>query len=239
MFDIELAGLLISIDSKYESVRSYCRDYIVERGGRQADFSVRVSIEEIEGEMSSSTHPLSPAYAEKICVYRKICERLPEYGAFMLHSAVVELDGIAYAFTAPSGTGKTTHALMWTRTFGSRARIINGDKPIISLNGKDFNVWGTPWSGKEGFNINISAPLGGICFLQRGEENSIRAAGSTEKISRILPAVLIPREVGMLERIMPLIDRTTKEIPMWVLSCTVSKQAAAIAYEAMSSHVRK
>ena len=37
----------------------------------------------------------------------------------------------AYLFCGSSGTGKTTHMLLWQKMLGDRFKFINGDKPII------------------------------------------------------------------------------------------------------------
>ncbi len=56
----------------------------------------------------------------------------------MLHASLISFDGKGYAFSAPSGYGKSTHARLWRGYFGSRVLILNGDKPIIKYDGKDF-----------------------------------------------------------------------------------------------------
>ena len=163
MFTIEIAGLTIGIEHKYSWVKKQCKDYIVQS---QPNFTVSVSQDDIEKESIASSGAFSPAYCESVCIYRAICMKLPEYDAFLLHSAVVEVDGNAYAFVAPSGTGKSTHVALWCDYFGNRARVINGDKPIVRLsNDGRVYVYGTPWCGKEGYNINTYAPLKAICFI--------------------------------------------------------------------------
>ena len=98
---------------------------------------------------------------------------MPDFDAFLLHAAVIEVDGLAYAFAAPSGTGKTTHIALWKKFFGDRANIINGDKPIIRFENGTPYIYGTPWCGKEGYNINTKAPLAALCFIERSPENTI------------------------------------------------------------------
>ena len=70
--------------------------------------------------------------------------KMPLYGAFLMHAAVVEVDGIAYVFTAPSGTGKSTHVQLWLDHFGPRARVLNGDKPLFRFEGNTLYACGTP-----------------------------------------------------------------------------------------------
>ena len=65
------------------------------------------------------------------CIHYKIYPKLPHYGRFWLHAAVVELEGAGYAFSAPSGYGKTTHAMLWMKQFAGKAHIVNGDRLML------------------------------------------------------------------------------------------------------------
>ena len=87
---------------------------------------------------------------------------------------LLELDGKAYVFTAKSGVGKTTHTKLWVEYFEGIASYINGDKPIIRC--KDF-VWyayGTPWMGKEKFEVKVLRRFRQFALLNGGEENKIQ-----------------------------------------------------------------
>ena len=66
----------------------------------------------------------------------------------LMHGAALAWQGQAYLFTAPSGTGKSTHAMLWRRYLGSGAEVINGDKPLLHLppDGPAV-VYGSPWAG--------------------------------------------------------------------------------------------
>ena len=80
------------------------------------------------------------------------------------------MDGEAYIFTAVSGTGKSTHAMLWREVFGERVRMINDDKPLIRITpeGKAV-VYGTPWDGKHHLSKNSAFPLKAICWLTRAK----------------------------------------------------------------------
>ena len=62
---------------------------------------------------------------------RKLAEWLPLHDAFVLHSATFDVDGVGVVFAAHSGTGKTTHMLLWQKLLGDKMTIVNGDKPIV------------------------------------------------------------------------------------------------------------
>ena len=92
-----------------------------------------------------------------------------------MHGAAIAFDGAAYLFTAPSGTGKTTHVRLWRQYLGSRVTVVNGDKPFLSLEPDGtVRVWGSPWAGKERWQSPISVPLCGVCLLERGTDRICR-----------------------------------------------------------------
>ena len=72
-----------------------------------------------------------------------------KYGGIMIHSSAVEVDGKAYLFSAPCGTGKSTHTKQWQKYFGAdQAIIINDDKPVLRRLEDGWYAYGTPLVGK-------------------------------------------------------------------------------------------
>ena len=234
MFSIKISDLVIGIDNKYEYVKKLCRGYIVEDS--EPCMTVAVSPEDIKAEMDISEFAVNPAYAEGVCMYRKICEHLPErFGAFLMHCAVIEYEGEGYAFAAQSGTGKSTHIALWQKRFGEGVRIINGDKPIMRFSGDRLYAYGTPWCGKEGFSSNASVPLKAICFVERAKENSIKKISASDALTRIFHQILTPDTAEGIDALFPLIDRMLCEIPCYVLGCNISEEAAEVAYNGMNN----
>ena len=237
MFFIKIAELCVGIDNKYPYLEWLCRDYLTEESN--PDLTVSVTEEQIktEQEDSLSTGVVASApYAESICMYREICNRIHEYDAFLFHASVIECDGRSYAFAAVSGTGKSTHTALWLKHFGDRARIINGDKPIMRFVDGEIRAYGTPGCGKEGYNINDSSPLAAICFLERGKENTIRKLESDESVLRLFPQVLLPSDESAIDLLFPLIEKMIDTIPCYCLACTISDEAVTVAYNAMSNN---
>lgn len=229
MFLIQLAGCRIRMENRYPYVECLCRDYLAD--GENFDFSVFATEEEIKAEQSLEDFPAD--YCESICLYRHICEKLSAYGVFLMHSSVMEVDGLAYAFTAPSGTGKSTHSALWLKNI-PHARVLNGDKPLYRLNEDNtFTVYGTPWNGKENWGTNISAPLAGICFLQRGEKNSIRPATEEDVIPRLMHQLYLRGPKESAEKQLVLIDSLVRYAKFWILTCNISDEAAKLSYETM------
>ncbi|MCC8151510.1 MAG: hypothetical protein LIO96_08675, partial [Lachnospiraceae bacterium] len=140
-----------------------------------------------------------------------------------------------YVFTAPGGTGKSTHAAYWMREFGDRAVMLNGDKPIIRLIHDTFYVCGTPWRGKERLGNADMVPLKALCLLERGVKNEVAPAETDTVLDKIFRQVLLPEDPEQVVRQLDLMDRLICEVPIYQLKCNMSREAAAVAWEGMNS----
>ena len=230
MLYIRLAEKCIRIDNRYDYVQRLCRDFICEPTDTP-DLSVRVSDAQIAEEMKNGS--FSEGYCESLCIYRTICEEISAHGIFLLHSSVVVADGYAYAFTAKSGVGKSTHTALWLKNVPN-ARVLNGDKPLYRLEEDgSLTVFGTPWNGKERWGENASAPLAAICFIERGETNSIRRATEVEIIPRLMHQLYLRGARETVDRQLVLMDALVRAVPYYVLSCNISDDAALLAWRTM------
>ena len=159
--------------------------------------------------------------------------KLMLYGGMMLHSSAVELDGRAYLFSGPSGMGKSTHARLWEDLFPN-ARIFNDDKPALRQKDGVWYAYGTPWCGKNGININISAPIAGICFLKRGETNEIRRLSKIEAASAVFSQTLnCFASSNGLDVLVKIIDRLIDSLPIYELRCKAEPDAALLSHKIM------
>ena len=151
-------------------------------------------------------------------------------GSF-LHSSAVVLDGKAYLFSAPSGTGKSTHTEKWCRLFG--ARYLNDDKPALRLVDGVWMAYGTPWSGKYDLSSNEGVPVGGVAVLRRGEENTITRMQPAEALPWIMSQTSYRLRREHMEKQLVLMDRFLREVPIWQLSCRNDDEAAFVSRNAM------
>ena len=229
MFIIQLAGIRIRIENRYPFIERQCRGFVVE--GEDYAFSVSVTNDEIHEEQKHGE--FSDGYCESICMYRHICEILPSYNVFLMHSSVVEVDGYAYAFTAKSGVGKSTHTALWLKNVPN-ARVLNGDKPLYRLEEDgSLTAFGTPWNGKENWGENISAPLAAICFIERGVENSICRADEDDVVNRLMHQLYLRGSRQSVTQQLILMDALVRAVPYYVLHCNISDEAALLAWNMM------
>ena len=156
---------------------------------------------------------------------------LLQHGGFQFHASAVALEGKGYLFTAPCGTGKSTHAEKWCRLFG--AQCINDDKPALRRLEDGWSVWGTPWSGKHDLSNPIHVPLAGIACLRRSAENRIRRLSAQEALPYVLSQCVRQLSARQLDMQLQLVDRLLQEVPLWLLECNREDEAATVCLQAM------
>lgn len=234
MFTIEIAGIIINIQNKHKYVESICRDFITDR--QNFDFSVSVSSEEFSKEREATPPSFSDGFIESVCIYRNISKQLPKYNALVLHAAALEYEGRAYCFLAPSGTGKTTHVMLWQECFLDKVSIINGDKPILRImkDGKIY-VCGTPWGGKEELFSNKCVPLKSICFIERANNNSISKIDSHIALTKILPQLFFDITPSHKSETISLLEPILRNSEFWLLKCDKTTDAAITSFNALTS----
>ncbi|MBQ6892627.1 MAG: hypothetical protein IJN48_00330 [Clostridia bacterium] len=232
----KFADFYVDIEFVYRATEELLSDYAVSEQC-DADFSVSVSQSDIDIEAAHAVEVLghsnfSRAYLERIVLLRKLCDKLISHDVFLMHGAVLEYDGRGYMFSAPSGTGKTTHILLWQQLFGkANVRIINGDKPFIRCIDGRFYAYGSPWCGKENFNTNARVPLSAVIFIDRDESNSIeRIYDETAVLQRILGQIDVVKSADLAKQI-ELVGRLVENVPVYNLRCNMEPDAAKVAYE--------
>ncbi len=237
MFFIRIAKLKVLIKNRYGYVEKLCRNYMIDGCSEEdADIVTFASEEQIDAELDIAENTTSRGYAEGICIYRNLCRELPKkFDAYLFHSALIEYEGRGYAFAAQSGTGKSTHISIWQKIFGDKVRIINGDKPIFRYMDGKFIAYGTPWCGKENFNINDSVELSAICFLERAKVNSIMKISPQEALMRLFYQLLAPEDIETVDTLFPLLDKTLSIVPCYILRCNMEDDAAIVAYNGMKN----
>ena len=146
----------------------------------------------------------------------------------VLHSSCVKSAGKGIAFSAPSGTGKSTHTGLWRKYFD--VEMINDDSPVVRLIGDTIMVYGTPWSGKTDINHNIFAPLSCIVFLEQSKENELirlSVSETNQKLLRELPKPVYPE---LLLKTLDFMEHMIRRIPFYLLKCTISEEAALLSH---------
>ena len=227
----KIAGCNIEIHSLHRDVHLLCREYCCDA---PPDFVIETTQSDIEAERThSETGTFSDGYLETLAAYRKIADRMLDYDTLLLHGSCVAVDGIGYLFTAKSGTGKSTHTRLWRECFGSRAMMVNDDKPLIRVTESGAIAYGTPWNGKHGLGENIAVPLRAICILSRDAENHIEPTDKNRALPMLLQQTHRPADASGMTKMLTLTNRLANTVNLYRLGCNMETEAAEIAYRGM------
>ena len=224
----KIADLLVEMDT-FGRTAAQAEAYRTEATG-QPDISIYLDPEELKND----TLLFAREEQEYMYTGSLFCRELLQFDGMYLHASAVVKDGYAFLFSAPSGTGKSTHTQLWLKHFGEgQAQILNDDKPALRYIDGVWYAYGTPWSGKTDLNLNMRVPLGGIAVLERGQENKIRPLTGPQAVYALMSQTMRGGSAEMRSLMMERLDRLLTDVPVWQLSCTPEVEAAQVAYEAM------
>ena len=115
------------------------------------------------------------------------------YDTLLIHASVVRHNGLSYAFTAKSGTGKSTQVANWLQNIHN-CDLVNDDNPIIRIEcasdhkEKHAILYGSPWSGKTPCYRNVKAPLAALVMIKRDDHNEMLPQSPLEAFVTVLSA---------------------------------------------------
>lgn len=223
----KIAGLTVQMDSFGRTVEQ-ALPYLCPPA--EPDIVIRTDWRALQKEQPH----LNDEDCEYMCTGGSFYRQLLRFDGMLLHASAVVVDGRAYLFSAPCGTGKSTHTKLWLEVFGDRAVILNDDKPALRLEDGVWYAYGTPWSGKYDISANLHVPVGGICFLHQAKENSIEPFQGPKAIFALLAQTARPAGADLRGQMMELADKLFERVPVWQMGCNMDPQAAVVSYEAMA-----
>ncbi|MCR4652769.1 MAG: hypothetical protein K5744_03655 [Eubacterium sp.] len=229
---IELANITFNLpDVDRFVVRGKYGDYI--REGVETDVDIKVTSDEIDRARIEAESNDKEVCIETAAI-RKIYETLLDFDAFVMHAASISVDGKTYAFSAASGTGKSTHMNLWKQKFEGKYQVVNGDRTIFRRDGEGrLLACGSPWCGKELWESNVMVPLQGFCFIERGPVNKARKLDVEEAYYKLMNGTLIPGNPERLVKLMEMMSWVSQNVPVFVAEVNMDPEAADVVYEAM------
>ncbi len=177
----KIADFVVEYNPKYDHLNKLSKPFIY-YGEEQPVITVSRTDKYIENLLVRMEKDTTIAQAEEFAYATAFNRAIIPFGAMLIHSSAIIVKGKAYLFSANSGVGKSTHTRLWKQLYGDEVIYINDDKPVVRIERGTAVAYGTPFDGGSGIANNISAPLGGIIFLERGEENSITQITETKEI---------------------------------------------------------
>lgn len=227
------ADIDIGVNFTYDFIDRQCEKYLSDG---LPEHIITITSEKIDYERSLNGENgagFPDGYFESLAFHREFVTWAVDKQVLLMHGSTIAFDGKAYMYTAPSGTGKSTHSHICSKVFGDRVFYINDDKPFLRRVDGQWRAYGSPWDGKHRLSTNCSAPLGGICFLRRGDVNEIHRADKFEKLGELMGQIYRPDDVKIMKSVMPLII-SLASTPLWELHCNISADAAKLSLGTMS-----
>ena len=164
-------------------------------------------------------------------------EFLIEYNAIILHSAVINIHGKAIAFTAPSGTGKSTQADLWHKY--KNAEILNGDRGLIRYQG-DYQIYGSPYAGSSHIYVNQSAPLKAIIALKQAPYNKVRQIKGKEAYMHLISQTSLSMwNKDTVEKQSLWLSNLIASVPVYLLECLPDEAAVETLYKELEGIINE
>lgn len=176
----------------------------------------------------------SPAMVEYNHTFALFLQHILGRGGFCFHASAVEVDGEAVLFSADSGTGKSTQARLWEEYLGQAHRVVrlNDDKPVLRVHQGRVWAYGSPWSGKHAIHTNAKAPVKALVFLEQAPENRISPVAPREAFDLVFPQTFcVKTDPRQRIQVLELLDQFIRQVPIYRLACTISREAVELAYE--------
>lgn len=234
----DIAQLRVEIIEPKGRTEKQAIPYLSKNQDESIKADIVINVDDSRVEAAIKEHPeLNQGDWEYMLTGSDFYTDLIKFNGILLHSSCVVVDGVAYAFSADSGTGKSTHTQLWLKHFGDRAYILNDDKPAIRIiDGKPY-ACGTPWSGKYDYSTPAVVPLAGICFLSRSETNQIKKADTGKAIYNIFSQTVRRLGESRMNLLMDNLNEIFKLVPIYDLGCNMNDDAVLCSYNAMKKEM--
>ena len=134
----------------------------------------------------------------------------------VLHAAGVAREKSALLFLGRSGAGKSTMATLCQQS--GAYEVINDDRMVAHIQGRDVLTFGTPWPGRAGFANFKARSIRALCFLLQAEQNRLQPLTVQQALESLLPVASIPwYDRAVFPRILAFCDQLIRQIPAYVL----------------------
>lgn len=141
-----------------------------------------------------------------------------------IHAACVDTSLGGILFSGPSGIGKSTQAELWCRY--EDARLMNGDRPILSKDESGWLAWGSPYAGSSRCHINASCKVKAIIILEQAEECNLRRMSPSEAFRAVWSGLTVHNwDRWSVEEACNLTMELIRTVLVFKFQCTPDKRA--------------
>lgn len=163
---------------------------------------------------------------------------LLENQALILHSASIIVDGRAIAFSAPSGTGKTTQTDLWHK-YAQNVEDLNGDRTLLQKTENGWLACGFPVYGSVKRCEQRAVPIEAIVVTRRGPVDWVRELSAAQKMGYLYTQITVPS--GTPEsagQAMNLVEDFIRNNRVIMLECTMERSAVDVLREYLNEKGR-
>lgn len=182
------------------------------------DFSkVTVFVNELE-------HPGIVRTVDKVLQLFPIRMLLMKYNAMVLHASRICVNNKGILFTAPSGTGKSTQAMLWKKY--ENAEIVCNDRTLIRYCSKEYYTYGYPIDGSSPIAENLKLEMGAIIVLRQGSENIVERLNALKALKYLIEQTVFDtwNSYARNQVIKEWVDILNR-YPIYLLTCKPDKEA--------------
>ncbi|MHB8062193.1 MAG: hypothetical protein ACYDG2_06105 [Ruminiclostridium sp.] len=153
-------------------------------------------------------------------------------GGIVMHASSIAWEGKGILFTAPSGTGKSTHVKLWEKYMGDTVTVVNDDTPAIRFKDEAPMLCGTPWSGSSDKFVNLEVPIKAIVGLSQAPKNSIKKLEISEALPMIMPRCFLPYfDEELMKKAYIVLEKILNKTPIYHLQCRPDREAMELVYQ--------
>lgn len=214
VYELNLAGHRIRYAFRRARTKRYFAPLL--HRSKSESWDILLTDQQLQEQLSRLPAGYSEGYAEYYGLLVPTAHFLEERGCCVFHAVSMVVEGRCWLLSAPSGTGKTTQYLNWSRLHPGEAEMLSGDMPILEQREDGVWVHPSPWNGKERFRGFQSAPLAGIVFLRQGGENRLERISQAESILPMFRQLAgLPVTEEQTRRVCGLFDSALRQAELW------------------------
>ena len=142
----------------------------------------------------------------------------------ILHCCYLNYKGHGILFSGPSGIGKSTQARLWEKY--RDAKIINGDRSLLTKEENDWYANGWPVCGSSEICINEKNKIGSIVFLNQGEQNEVVKLSKIKAIKKIISELTINYwNQEFVDKAISIAEDIGNNVNVYELTCRIDEDA--------------
>ncbi|MEN6316031.1 MAG: hypothetical protein ABFD25_17485 [Clostridiaceae bacterium] len=152
-----------------------------------------------------------------------------------IHSSAFAAGGKGVIISAPSGTGKSTHARLWKEFYGDEVVFVNDDRPAIRFLDHIPMLCGTPWSGSTDVYSNMKVPLNCIVMLEQSPINSIEQLEMERALQLLMPRCFLPYfDKELMDMAIITLENLIRAVPVYLLKCRPDYEAVELVWKCLN-----